>query len=62
MKKPKRDGTKRTLHSRPKLKDNFIVDIKSAPDGWMKEYFEKWDVFMPEGQSRVKSENTNLEL
>jgi len=45
MKKPKRDGTKRTLHSRPKLKDNFIVDIKSAPDGWMKKYWEKWDIF-----------------
>lgn len=49
MKKPKRDGTKRTSHNRPKLKNNFIVDIKSAPDGWMDKYQEKWDVFMPEG-------------
>jgi hypothetical protein len=40
-----RDGTKRTSHNRPKLKNNFIVDIKSAPDGWMNKYKEKWDVF-----------------
>jgi hypothetical protein len=45
MKKPMRDGTKRTSHNRPKLKNNFIVDIKSAPDGWMNKYLEKWDVF-----------------
>ena len=49
MKKPMKDGTKRTSHNRPKLKNNFIVDIKSAPDGWMEIYKEKWDVFIPKG-------------
>lgn len=45
MKKPMKDGTKRTSHKFPKLKNNFIVDIKTAPDGWMDKYREKWEIF-----------------
>ncbi len=45
MKKPMRDGSKRTKHQGRKLKNNFIVDVESAPHGWMKIYREKWDVF-----------------
>ena len=45
MGKPKKDGTKRASHKRPKLKNKFIVNVKSAPDGWMKIYEENWDVF-----------------
>jgi hypothetical protein len=46
MKKPMKDGSKRTKHQGRKLKNKFIVDIKSAPDGWMDKYLEKWDVFI----------------
>jgi len=44
MNKPKRDGSARTKHSRRMLKPNFLVDIPSAPDGWMDKYLEKWDL------------------
>ena len=44
MKKPKLDGSVRTNHSRRKLKPRFLVDIPSAPDGWMNKYLEKWDL------------------
>ena len=46
MKKPMKDGSKRTKHQGRKLKNKFIVDIKSAPHGWMEKYCEKWDVFV----------------
>jgi len=47
MKKPMRDGSKRTRtkYSRRMLKPQFLVDIPSAPKGWMNKYWEKWDVF-----------------
>lgn len=44
MKKPMADGSKRTNHSRRMLKPSFIVDIPSAPDGWMNKYLEAWDL------------------
>lgn len=44
MKKPKLDGSKRTTHVRRMLKPRFLVDIPSAPDGWMSKYLEKWEV------------------
>jgi hypothetical protein len=25
------------------LKNEFVMDIKSAPDGWMDKYLENWD-------------------
>lgn len=43
MKTPKRDGSKRSSHNRRMLKPNFLVDIPSAPPGWMDKYLEKWD-------------------
>lgn len=44
MKKPMADGSKRTNHSRRMLKPSFIVDIPSAPEGWMDKYLENWDL------------------
>ena len=44
MKKPKSDGSIRTSHSRRMLKPSFLVDIPSAPDGWMERYLEKWEL------------------
>ena len=44
MKKPKLDGSNRTTHSHRMLKPTFLVDIPSAPDGWMNKYLEKWDL------------------
>ena len=44
MKKPMQDGSERTTHSRRMLKPSFIVDIPSAPDGWMNKYLEAWDL------------------
>ena len=43
MKKPMRDGTKRTNNMWRMIKPKFLVKIKSAPDGWMKKYLENWD-------------------
>ena len=43
MNKPKRDGSARTKHSRRMLKPNFLVDIPSAPAGWMDKYWENWE-------------------
>jgi hypothetical protein len=44
MKKPMRDGSKRTKHSWRMIKPKFIIKIKSAPNGWMDEYLENWDL------------------
>ena len=44
MNKPQRDGSARTKHSRRMLKPNFLVDIPSAPVGWMGTYLERWDL------------------
>ena len=43
MKKPMRDGTKRTNNMWRMIKPKFLVNIKAAPDGWMKKYLENWD-------------------
>ena len=44
MKKPMRDGSKRTSHNYAKLKNNYRVKVKAAPNGWMDKYLEKWDL------------------
>lgn len=43
MKKPKRDGSKRTKHNWRMIKPQFILKLKTAPDGWMDKYLENWD-------------------
>ena len=43
MKKPMKDGSKRTKNMWRMIKPKFIIDIKSAPAGWMKKYLENWD-------------------
>jgi hypothetical protein len=43
MLKPMRDGSKRTKHMWRMIKPNFILELKSAPKGWMKKYLENWD-------------------
>ncbi len=44
MKKPKKDGSKRTSHSHRMLKPNFLIQVPSAPEGWMDKYLEKWEL------------------
>ena len=44
MQKPMRDGSKRKEHKYRLLKNNFESKVKSAPDGWMDKYLEKWDL------------------
>lgn len=43
MRKPMRDGSKRTKNMWRMIKPNFILDLKSAPDGWMDRYLENWE-------------------
>ena len=43
MRKPMRDGSKRTKNMWRKIKPNFILKLKSAPDGWMDKYLENWE-------------------
>lgn len=43
MRKPMRDGSKRTKNMWRKIKPSFILKLKSAPDGWMDRYLENWD-------------------
>jgi len=45
MSRPRKDGKKKAEHKMRMLKNNFILDIKSAPNGWMDKYLEKWEVF-----------------
>lgn len=45
MAKPRKDGAKKSEHKRRMLKNEFILDIKGAPNGWMNKYLEKWEVF-----------------
>jgi len=45
MSKPRKDGTKKAEHKMRMLKNKFILNIKSAPDGWMDKYLERWEVF-----------------
>lgn len=44
MKKPMRDGSKRTKHMWRMIKPKFIIKVKSAPPGWMDEYLENWEL------------------
>lgn len=44
MKKPMKDGSKRTEHKYRLLKNNFGTNVKSAPSGWMDEYLENWEL------------------
>jgi hypothetical protein len=44
MKKPMRDGSKRTKHMWRMIKPNFILKLKSAPPGWMDKYLEAWNL------------------
>ena len=43
MRKPMRDGSKRTKNMWRMIKPNFILDLKSAPEGWMDRYLENWE-------------------
>jgi hypothetical protein len=43
MSKPRKDGKEKAEHKLRMLKNEFIMDIKSAPDGWMDKYLENWD-------------------
>ena len=43
MRKPKRDGSKRDKNMWRMIKPTFILELKSAPKGWMEKYLENWD-------------------
>jgi len=42
MSKPCRDGKKKAEHKMRMLKNNFSVEVKNAPHGWMDKYHEAW--------------------
>jgi hypothetical protein len=44
MDKPRRDGKEKAEHKLRMLKNEFMLDVKSAPDGWMEKYLEKWEL------------------
>ena len=44
MKKRKRDGSKRTKNMWRMIKPKFILDLKSAPHGWINKYLENWEL------------------
>ena len=44
MRKPMRDGSKRTKNMWRMIKPKFIIKLKSAPEGWMDEYLENWSL------------------
>lgn len=44
MKKPMRDGSKRSKNMWRMIKPRFIVKLNSAPHGWMDKYLENWDL------------------
>ena len=44
MKKPMRDGSKRSKNMWRMIKPSFIIKLKSAPHGWMDKYLENWDL------------------
>jgi hypothetical protein len=44
MKKPMRDGSKRTKNMWRMIKPKFILNLKSAPPGWMDKYLEAWEL------------------
>ena len=43
MRKPMRDGSKRDKNMWRMIKPTFILELKSAPKGWMEKYLENWD-------------------
>jgi len=43
MKKPMKNGSRRTKNMWRMIKPKFIVDIKTAPEGWMDKYLENWE-------------------
>jgi hypothetical protein len=43
MKKPMRDGSKRKKHMWRMIKPSFILELKSAPNGWIDQYLENWE-------------------
>jgi hypothetical protein len=42
MRKPMRDGSKRSKHMWRMIKPSFILKLNSAPNGWMDKYLENW--------------------
>ncbi len=44
MSKPRRDGKRKAEHKMWTLKNNFSVEVKNAPHGWMNKYREAWDL------------------
>jgi hypothetical protein len=44
MKKPMRDGSKRSKNMWRMIKPKFILKLNSAPHGWMDIYLENWDL------------------
>jgi hypothetical protein len=44
MRKPMRDGSKRTKNMWRMIKPKFILKLKSAPHGWMDKYLENWEL------------------
>lgn len=44
MKKPMRDGSKRSKNMWRMIKPSFIIKLKSAPRGWMDKYLENWNL------------------
>ena len=44
MDKPRRDGKEKAEHKLRMLKNEFMLDVKSAPDGWMDKYLENWEL------------------
>ena len=42
MKKPMRDGSKRTKNMWRMIKPKFVLKLNSAPEGWMEKYLENW--------------------
>ena len=43
MKKPMRDGSKRTKTMWRMIKPTFSLKLKSAPAGWIDKYLENWE-------------------
>jgi hypothetical protein len=44
MDKPMRDGSRRSKNMWRMIKPRFLVQLKSAPEGWMEKYLESWDL------------------
>lgn len=44
MDKPMRDGSRRSKNMWRMIKPRFLVQLKSAPEGWMEKYLENWEL------------------